>query len=67
MAEIFGLGVSHGPIILTPPELWAQGRERIYKRVPNYENPPNCWKSWVLTMALAWTFRTRRRSWTPSR
>ena len=39
MAEIFGLGVSHGPIILTPPELWAQGRERIYKRVPNYEKP----------------------------
>ena len=39
MAEIFGLGVSHGPIILTPPEIWAQGRERIYNRVPNYEKP----------------------------
>jgi hypothetical protein len=39
MAEIFGLGVSHGPLILTPPERWADGRERIYKRVPNYEKP----------------------------
>ena len=39
MAEILGLGVSHGPIILTPPEVWHQGRERIYNRVPNYEKP----------------------------
>ena len=39
MAEILGLGVSHGPIILTPPEVWHQGRKRINSRVPNYEKP----------------------------
>ena len=39
MAEIFGLGCSHGPIILTPPEVWAKTRERIYARIPNYEPP----------------------------
>jgi len=40
MAEILGLGCSHGPIILTPPEAWAKGRERIFSRVPNYQPPP---------------------------
>ncbi len=40
MAEILGLGCSHGPIILTPPENWAKGRERLFQRVPNYEPPP---------------------------
>ena len=25
MAELLGLGCSHGPIILTPPEVWAKG------------------------------------------
>ena len=39
MAEILGIGCSHGPIILTPPEVWHKGRERIYARVPNYEKP----------------------------
>jgi len=39
MAEILGLGCSHGPIILTPPEVWAKGRERLFARVPNYEPP----------------------------
>ena len=39
MAEIFGLGCSHGPIILTPPEVWHKGRERIYSRIPGYETP----------------------------
>ena len=39
MAEIFGLGCSHGPIILTPPEVWAKTRERVYARIPNYEPP----------------------------
>ena len=39
MAEIFGLGCSHGPIILTPPEVWSKGRERIYSRIPGYEAP----------------------------
>ena len=40
MAEILGLGCSHGPIILTPPEVWSKGRERLFARVPNYEPPP---------------------------
>ena len=39
MAEILGLGCSHGPIILTPPEAWAKGRERIFARIPNYQPP----------------------------
>ncbi len=39
MAEILGLGCSHGPIILTPPEAWAKSRERMYSRVPNYQKP----------------------------
>ena len=39
MAEILGIGCSHGPIILTPPEVWHKGRERIYARVSNYEKP----------------------------
>ncbi len=39
MAEIFGLGCSHGPIILNPPEMWAKSRERIYSRIPNYQAP----------------------------
>lgn len=40
MAEILGLGCSHGPIILTPPEVWAKGRERLFNRVPDYQPPP---------------------------
>ena len=39
MAEIMGLGCSHGPIILTPPEVWYKGRERIYARIPDYQPP----------------------------
>ena len=39
MAELLGLGCFHGPIILTPPEVWAKGRERIFARVPGYEPP----------------------------
>ena len=39
MAELLGLGCSHGPIILTPPEVWARGRDRIFARVPGYEPP----------------------------
>ena len=39
MAELLGLGCSHGPIILTPPEVWATGRERVFARVPGYEAP----------------------------
>jgi hypothetical protein len=40
MAEILGLGCSHGPIILTPPEVWNKGRERIFARIPGYQPPP---------------------------
>ena len=39
MAEILGLGCSHGPIILTPPEVWAKGRERVFARIPDYQPP----------------------------
>lgn len=39
MAEILGLGCSHGPIILTPPESWAKTRERVFARIPNYQPP----------------------------
>ena len=39
MAELLGLGCSHGPIILTPPEVWSRGRERVFARVPGYEPP----------------------------
>ena len=34
-----GLGFSHGPIILTPPEVWAKGRERVFARIPDYQPP----------------------------
>lgn len=39
MAELRGLGCSHGPIILTPPEVWHQSRERVFGRIPGYEAP----------------------------
>ncbi len=39
MAEILGIGCSHGPIILTPPEVWAKGRERVFARIPDYQAP----------------------------
>ena len=40
MAELLGLGCSHGPIILTPPpEVWSKGRERVFARIPDYEAP----------------------------
>ncbi|MDA1128891.1 MAG: hypothetical protein O2913_09355 [Chloroflexi bacterium] len=32
MAELLGLTCSHGPIILTPPEVWHKGSERIFNR-----------------------------------
>ncbi|MDA0263954.1 MAG: hypothetical protein O3A93_05970 [Chloroflexi bacterium] len=40
MAELLGLGCSHGPIILTPPETWHKSRERIFGRNPNFQAPP---------------------------
>ncbi len=40
MAELLGQGCSHGPIILTPPEVWHKSRERIFGRNPNFQAPP---------------------------
>lgn len=37
---LLGLGCSHGPIILTPPEVRHRGRERIVGRIPGYQPPP---------------------------
>ncbi len=39
MAQILVIGCTHGPIILTPPEVWPNGRERMFNRVPNYQRP----------------------------
>ena len=40
MAALLGLGCSHGPIILTPPEVWHKSRERIFGRILNFQAPP---------------------------
>ena len=40
MAEILGLGCSHAPMILNPPEEWGRMRDRIFARVPDYQPPP---------------------------
>ena len=40
MAEVLGLGCSHGRIILTPTEIWHKSRERIFGRIPNFRAPP---------------------------
>ena len=39
MSEILGIGCSHAPMILNPPEEWAAMRKSIYSRVPTYEAP----------------------------
>ena len=39
MGEILGLGCSHAPMILNPPEQWPEIRRRIYGGVPNYQPP----------------------------
>ncbi len=39
MAEILGLGCSHAPMILNPPEEWRNMRKRIYGGIPEYEAP----------------------------
>jgi aromatic ring-opening dioxygenase catalytic subunit (LigB family) len=39
MAALLGLGCSHAPMILNPPEEWANMRKRIYARIPNYQPP----------------------------
>jgi hypothetical protein len=40
MADILGIGCSHAPMILNPPEEWGRMRERIFSRVPGYQPPP---------------------------
>ena len=40
MAEILGLGCTHAPMILNPPEQWTKIRERLSSGVPGYERPP---------------------------
>lgn len=39
MSEILGIGCSHAPMILNPPEEWAAMRKSIYGRVAGYEAP----------------------------
>ena len=39
MGEILGLGCTHAPMILNPPEEWANMRQSIYSRVPGYQRP----------------------------
>ena len=41
MAEILGLGCSHAPMILNPPEEWVNMRKRIYSGIPAYQVPPS--------------------------
>ena len=40
MAEILGLGCTHAPMILNPPEQWVNARKGIYSRVAGYQAPP---------------------------
>ncbi|MFQ5861223.1 MAG: hypothetical protein ACE5IG_06715 [Dehalococcoidia bacterium] len=41
MAEILGIGCSHAPMILNPPEEWGRLREWLYATYnPNYQAPP---------------------------
>ena len=39
MGEILGIGCSHAPMILNPPEEWGRMRERIFSHVPGYQAP----------------------------
>ena len=41
MAEILGIGCSHAPMILNPPEEWGNMRKSIYSRIPGYQAPPS--------------------------
>lgn len=40
MAEILGIGCTHAPMILNPPEEWPNVRKGIASRIPNYKPPP---------------------------
>ena len=41
MAEILGIGCSHAPMILNPPEEWGNMRKSIYSPIPGYQAPPS--------------------------
>ena len=40
MAEVLGIGCTHAPMILNPPEQWVNIRKRLASTVPNYQAPP---------------------------
>jgi len=39
MAEILGLGCTHAPMILFPPEHWKNVRKGLGARIPDYQPP----------------------------
>ena len=39
MAEILGIGCTHAPMILNPPEQWTNIRKGIASRLPEYRPP----------------------------
>ena len=41
MAEILGLGCTHAPMILYPPEHWVNVRKRLSSGIPDYQPPPS--------------------------
>ena len=61
MAEILGLGCSHGPIILNPPENWANSRERVFARVPNYQPPAQLLEELVQDNGVSQDLRDQKR------
>ena len=40
MAEILGIGCTHAPMILYPPEHWVNVRKRLSAGIPNYQPSP---------------------------
>ena len=40
MAELLGIGCTHAPMILFPPEHWVNVRKRLSESIPNYVAPP---------------------------
>ena len=61
MAEILGLGCSHAPMILNPPEEWKNMRKGIYSRIPNYEAPPSMVKELADDEGLAHDKKNQKR------
>ena len=39
MADVLGIGCTHAPMILNPPEEWADNRKRIFSRIPDFQPP----------------------------